>query len=525
MATLLALIFLIAQIPLPATSQDAAGTGTVEGRVVRAGTSEPIVGASVYLNAMGPMVTDDNGRFKFPNVPAGSYRVSARGNGYLPGSFGEHGPNGPGRIFSVSAGQEVKDIVVQLTPKGAISGRVFSVNGDLVKNAPVQLLKYLYVDGRRMLSVSQQVRTNEAGDYRFADVQPEQYVVSVTSPERPTFLPVYFPSTIDPDTTSPINLLPGFEYGGVDLTIVERDALRITGQVIDSVTGLPPKSVFVILSPRERRTLIAGSTVPHNIVVAPDGTFVIGAVAPGFYDLLMTVGDGTGRHAARVPIQASRDVENLRLVLQPVFDLTGRVSIEGMPGSQADLQKVKVELVHEPYITQVNPRAAEVQADGSFTLMGVMPGDYRVRVTAKLESYVMFARFRGADILNSVVHIDSGNGNDLEIRLKPNVSALDAAVFDNQNTPLEGARVVLVPDYPNRQRLDVYETGMTDPSGHLQLKNLEPGNYKAFAWEYLEAGRWQDADFIQRYDDLGTPVHIAESATGSVTLKVIQVRR
>jgi hypothetical protein len=349
-------------------------------------------------------------------------------------------------------------------------------------------------------------------------VQPERYVVSVTSPERSTSLPVYFPSTIDPDTTSPIDLLPGLDYGGVDLTIVEKDALQITGQVIDSVTGLPPRSIFVIMSPRERRTLIAGSTVPRNVLVAPDGTFVIGAVAPGFYDLLVTVGDGTERRAARVPIQASRDVENLRLVLQPVFELTGRVSIEGIPGSQADLQTVKVELVHEPYITQVNPRAAAVQPDGSFALMGVMPGDYRVRVTAKLEAYVMFARFRGTDILNYAVHIDAGNGNDLEIRLKPNLSALDAAVFDNQNSPLEGARVVLVPDYPNRQRLDVYETGMTDHSGHLQLKNL-------VAWEYLEAGRWQDADFIQRYDDLGTPVHIAESATGSVTLKVIQVRR
>jgi hypothetical protein len=525
MTILFALMFLIAQVSLPGTSQDAAGTGTVEGIVLRAGTSEPIAGASVNLSGIGPLATDDSGRFKFPNVPPGNYRVSATRAGYLPGSFGEHGPNGPGRIFSVGAGQEVKDVVVQLTPKGTISGRIFTPNGDPVPNTPVQLMKYMYVDGRRMLSIFQQVRTMAAGEYRFPDVPPDQYVVSVTPSERPTSLPVYFPSTIDPDTTSPIDLLPGIEYGGVDLTIVERDALRITGQVIDAVTGLPPRSVFVILSPRERRTLIAGSTVPRSLSVAPDGTFVIGAVAPGFYDLLVTVGDWSERHAARVPIQVSRDVENLRLVLQPVFDLSGHVSIEGMPGSQADLQTVKVELVHEPYITQVNPRAAEVKSDGSFVLTGVMPGDYRVRVTAKLESYVMFARFRGADILNSVVHIEGSNGSDLEIRLKPNVSALDATVYDTKNTPLEGVRVVLVPDYPNRRRLDVYETGITDRSGHLQLKNLEPGNYKAFAWEYLEAGRWQDADFIQRYDDLGTPVHIAESATGSVNLTVIQVRR
>jgi hypothetical protein len=499
-------------------------TGTVEGLVARDGTSEPVAGASVNLSGIGPVATDDSGRFRFVNVPEGSYRVSATRAGYMPGSFGEHGPNGPGMIFTIAAGQEIKDIVIHLTPKGSISGRVLTPDGNPARNAAVQLMRYMYVDGRRMLTISQLVRTNDAGDYRFADIQPDQYVVSVF-PGGTSYLPVYFPGTLDPDTTSPIDLLPGIEHGGADLTIVERDALRISGQVLDAVTGLAPQSVFAIMSPRERRTLIAGISVPRKISIAPDGKFLIGDVAPGFYDLLLTVGDGSERRVARVAIQASRDVEDLRLVLRPVFDLNGHVSIEGLPGSETDLQTVKVELVHEPYITQVNPRAAEVHPDGSFVLTGVMPGDYRVRVTAKLESYVMFARFRGADILNSVVHIDDSSGNDLEIRLKPNISALDATVYDDKNAPLEGVRVVLVPDYPNRQRLDVYETGITDRSGHLHLKDLEPGNYKAFAWEYLEAGRWQDADFIQRYEDLGTPVHIAESATGSITLRVIKVRR
>jgi hypothetical protein len=238
----------------------------------------------------------------------------------------------------------------------------------------------------------------------------------------------------------------------------------------------------------------------------------------------MTVGDWSARRVARVSIEASTDIDNLKLVLQPVFDLNGRVSIEGLPGNQQNLETVKVELVHEPYITQVNPRGAQAHADGTFELIGVLPGDYRVRVTSK-DSYVMLARFGGADILNSVVHIDGANGNELEIRLKPNVSELDATVYDNKNTPLEGVQVVLVPDYPNRRRLEVYETGVTDASGHLHLNNVEPGNYKAFAWEYLESGRWQDADFIQRYDDLGIPVHIAESATGKITLSPIQARR
>src|SRR5690242_18281670 len=138
MTALFALILLVAQLPQPVSSADTSGTATVEGFVVRAGTREPVTGASVSLSGLGPMATDDSGRFKFPNVPAGSYRVSASHAGYLPGSFGEHGPSGPGRIFSVAAGQEVKDIVVQLTPKSAVSGRAFAPNGDPVPNAPVQ---------------------------------------------------------------------------------------------------------------------------------------------------------------------------------------------------------------------------------------------------------------------------------------------------------------------------------------------------------------------------------------------------
>src|SRR5215471_1936686 len=129
-----------------------AGAGTVEGLVVRDGTSEPVAGASVNLSGIAPLVTDDSGRFKFVNVPEGSYRVSATRAGYLPGSFGEHGPNGPGTIFSVAAGQEVKDIVIHLTPKGSISGRVFTPDGDPARNAVVQLMRYMYVDGRRMLT-------------------------------------------------------------------------------------------------------------------------------------------------------------------------------------------------------------------------------------------------------------------------------------------------------------------------------------------------------------------------------------
>jgi protocatechuate 3,4-dioxygenase beta subunit len=496
--------------------------GTMEGLVVRDGTNEPVRGAEVRLFGGAPVSTDDNGKFKFQNVPPGAYGMGATHPNYLFGAFGQRGPNRPGRQLTISAGQEVKDIVIQLIPRSALSGRVFARSGDPVRNIQVQLLKYMYVDGRRMLSVAHQVRTNDAGEYRFANVAPEEYLVSAEL--REPYLPVYFPATVDPDSAASIDLLPGADYGGVDLTLVEEDALHLRGQIVDALTGHAPSSIFVNLLPRERRTLIAGETAPRKISVAADGSFVIDAVPPGSYDLVATLGDGADRRVARVSVVVRRDIEKVNLVLQPVFELRGSVAVEGT-ATEKDLASVKVALIHQPYITQVNPRPAEVRPDGSFTLVGVMPGDYRVQITSQFAAYVVFARLGGADILNSVVRIDAGNSNPLDIRLKPNASTLDVSVYDDKNTPLEGAQVVLVPEHPNRQRLEVYETAVTDRSGHVRLRNVEPGQYKVFAWEYLESGKWQDADFVRRYEHLGTPVRIGENTTGSVNLRALQAAR
>jgi hypothetical protein len=48
-----------------------------------------------------------------------------------------------------------------------------------------------------------------------------------------------------------------------------------------------------------------------------------------------------------------------------------------------------------------------------------------------------------------------------------------------------------------------------------------PGDYKAFAWENVEIGAWQDPDFMRMYEDRGKPVHIPESGAASSELRLI----
>ena len=517
---------------LPAAPQfDPNSMASLEGFVLRVGTGEPVRRASIQVmygnrSPMLTLATDDSGRFKSPPVPPGIYYISAAAQGYLRSEYGARAPNRPGAPLRLMDRQEVRDLRINLTPTGAISGRVTTPAGDPLPNTRAQVMKYVYLDGRRMLMIENQVRTNELGEYQFPMIPPGQYVICAGGDATQA---VYFPGTADPDAAAPIDLLPSVDYRGVDIAVVEKDALRIRGTVVDGSTGTPPGSVFMALSPRGRRTGVAGSTVPRQVRIAADGSFELDRIAPGSYDLIATLGDDAVRLAARVSIEAAyKDVENVALVLQPSFAISGRVIVDGRPltDNDPDLANVQVRLVHDPFIPQVAPRPVQVKPDGTFLLTGVIPGDYRVRVGSVFESYIKGARLGAADLLNSTVRVDGPTGNPLEIRLDPDVGILDVVVLDEKREPANGVQLVLVPDPPKRDRLDLYQTMATDAlSGRVRIKNIEPGDYKLFSWEYLDTGAYQNLDFIRRYEDLGTRVHIGEGARDTAEVKLILTKR
>src|SRR5207302_6220001 len=118
-------------------------------------------------------------------------------------------------------------------------------------NANVQLLRYRYANGQRVLGAIQSARTNDLGEYRLYWLSPGKYIVSAAPQEAPRIdgnsvliapapgtplvptdappgavvrlnggfaasmgivpsdeigLPVYFPGTTDPGAAAPIDL-------------------------------------------------------------------------------------------------------------------------------------------------------------------------------------------------------------------------------------------------------------------------------------------------------------------------------
>src|SRR6185436_14473010 len=124
------------------------------------------------------------GKFVFQNVQPGRYRLFAARDGYVRAEYGQRGPSSPGTALTLTSKQEMKDVRMQLTPTGAIAGRVFDKFGEPVGNANVQALRYTYQDGRRVLNTVQTARTNDRGEYRLFWMTPGQYIVSA-QPQEP----------------------------------------------------------------------------------------------------------------------------------------------------------------------------------------------------------------------------------------------------------------------------------------------------------------------------------------------------
>jgi hypothetical protein len=92
----------------------------------------------------------------------------------------------------------------------------------------------------------------------------------------------------------------------------------------------------------------------------------------------------------------------------------------------------------------------------------------------------------------------------------------------NDQKPVAGALVALVPDPPNRNRDEMYSTKITDQYGRFSMPGLPPGDFKLFAWEVTEGGiDVRDPDILKQYEAHGTSVQIKEKQQQSVQLDLI----
>src|SRR5713101_4644060 len=190
-AVLLVCCGLVAQSPTTdISSSSAAGhpaKAVVAGLVAKEPGSEAVKKALIELIAESQSeggnytaITGTDGSFRIENVAPGRYRLFVERTGYL--EIDKHHRRTEGRVLSLTAGQEVKDLIIRLQAAAVVQGRVTDEDGDPMPEAQVAVLRQSFVAGRSHWEQAGAERTNDLGEYRIAGLGAGSYFVSVTPP-------------------------------------------------------------------------------------------------------------------------------------------------------------------------------------------------------------------------------------------------------------------------------------------------------------------------------------------------------
>ena len=220
--------------------------GWIYGRVVR-GPDDPGVGA-VRLVLEGAdrhfeSTTRSDGRFAFPGLPGGDYRLKAERRGYV--TF-------PGPVSDVHlVAGKCSEIVLQLRPDRRIRGHVYASDGRPAKRIRPTLLPADYIQTPQLATAAVSAALDPDGRFEFADLAPGDYYLGVNldrppAPDAP-FARYFFPGTEDPELAETLHIPEDGAVIDADLTLPREQHERVLSGVVTWPDGKPASGANLYL--------------------------------------------------------------------------------------------------------------------------------------------------------------------------------------------------------------------------------------------------------------------------------------
>lgn len=505
-------------------------TGQVEGTVVDAITHQPVRKASVSLRSMSRSLvnrastgapnlgnasatTDASGSFAFANLAAGKYQISVTHQNYPESLL-----SGTRQMVEISTDDATETVTIPLMPGAAISGHIVDEDGDpmtgcfvqprsagLGRAAPVMHAPTMRADGTYRLSGIAAGKFMIAVQCSEAVFEPRPLSAGPDPPPTQAYPMQYYSGASDAKSAQVVELAAGTEKSGIDFQMHPVAITTIHGTFAAGGADWRPfgGNLNVQLVPVDQnnsRMIALGGRAQVN----DNGTFDIHEVFPGSYYLVASSpfsGGRPGTNAAMVGAMMRLDVAdaplNVSLALHPAMDISGKVEIEG------DAQGVTPGQIHLQFdpVIQFGAGSIDTQTgeDGGFTLRGVLPGEWRIRMNAA-GVFLKSARMGGDDVTNQPLNLTSGLSGTLDI-----VASTDTATV--AGTAPAGRMVFAQAegDEPGQ----VHSVAQVDANGQFKMPGLAPGNYRLVVAD----------DGAPMPDEGGRKVTVEEGETATVELK------
>jgi protocatechuate 3,4-dioxygenase beta subunit len=433
------------------------------GRVVEAGSRQPVSGALVVpgeVSSEGSFaggssaLSDADGRFRLERLRPGRYKPLAR-------SATRYGQARESVVLGL--GERSSEVLIEVHPAVTLTGKVLITGTE----EPCRAGWIILGEPKTGERLNELIRHD--GSVELRGLQPGRYQVTIMCTD---FLSEdRYPPLVVTDRPLPPQ------------TWHVRPGLHIAGTVVDA-DGAPARggSIAVSLSGGDPR----GQRVDSWEEIRPDGTFEVGGLLPGTYQLRTTA---TALPEPKEPTKvalAGRSVDGLRIVLERAGTVKGSVvDQDGHP-----VAGVGVQAGGETWSWSGNMLSRD---DGSFLIEGLRPGDYRITAQRRDWGEGLRAPGSGDDDLQGVrVTVKAGAVVPVKLvvegltgritgTVKRNGKPVTDAFVDCQResesaTAAEGEAQRRMRFGWNRQ------PAATDGDGRFSLSELAPGKYLVRAY-------------------------------------------
>jgi protocatechuate 3,4-dioxygenase beta subunit len=532
---------LVIPTPPPGTTDEQIAQSLIEAATAR-GMPIGLADIQSALDKVGgatpPSTTTDSlGRFIFTNVAAGRYTIRVERNGYFGTSILGASPMALTNAV-VAAGQTIS-VPVSMTPTAVISGHVRDSAGRPMSNVDVQAYRVFYVSGLPLLDPVASKPTDDLGEYRLIWVLPGEYYLAVNprppsaatiAARNPQDVATFFPQATDTASAVPVAVRAGEETSSIDIGVRRIRPFHILGTV-NSYVPPPPISpdaqgVFAVIN-QVQNNLATLFIVPRSTTSADNGDlnsvasvslngsnaqFDIPNILPGSYDIFARVNDKDSPAFGHIEVDVvNQDVTGLKVDVRSPVVVAGSLTVSTPDRNLPSMDSLRVTLEPSGSLTKmgfgvrggpIGARLSPISKDGTYSIRGVPPGHYRLRVTGIAGGfYVDSIRQNGTSVFDSGFDVGVESPTPIQIVVKSGAGTVEGVAQP-------GASVALIPDN-HRQTYSLYSGATADASGAFTMRGVAPGEYKMFAWDSIPAGAYLNADFLKKYEDSGRAVTVA----------------